>query len=184
MRRMVAPFMVVALALFGLMAATGVRTTAQEATPAAEDAGMTMEGIGFEPLAFGVAETLPAAPAELQLFRLRLEPGASFPFDPNDPSTGMAYVEEGTLTFTVTSSPMTILRASEGEAPFPGEIEEVPAGTDFTLSAGESAVFPSHVEGSGRNEGSEPATVLVANVAPAMGQVTEDEAAAEATPAA
>lgn len=154
MRRFAVPIMAVALVLLGLMTATGVRTVAQEATPAAGDDGMMMEGITFEVLGYGTAAELPAAPAELQLFRLRLEPGATFPFDPADPSTGMAFVEAGAVTINV-ASPMTVLRAAAAGNPFPEETEEIAAGTEFTLNLGDSAVFPPHVEGEARNDGSE-----------------------------
>jgi quercetin dioxygenase-like cupin family protein len=184
MRRFVAPFIAVALVLGGLMAATGIRTTAQEATPATEDGGMMMEGIGFEGLGFGVATTLPEAPAELQLFRIFLEPGATLPFDPADPSTGMGYIEAGTVTINV-SEPITVLRAAGAGTPFPEETEEIAADTEFTLNVGDSAVIPAGVEGQMRNDGSEQASILVANVAPPMGEMMEEEdAAAEATPAA
>jgi hypothetical protein len=182
MRRFVAPFVVIALVLGGLMAITGFRTTAQEATPAAEGE-MMMEGIGFEILGYGAAATIPEAPAEIQLFRLHIEPGATLPFDPADPSTGMGYLEAGTVTINV-SAPITVLRAAGAGAPFPEETEEIAAGTDFTLNVGDSAVIPGGVEGEIRNDGSEQASILVANVAPPMGAMMEEEDAAEATPAA
>ena len=81
---------------------------AQKATPVTEE---MPEGLAFEALGYGVAETLPEVPADLALFRFGLEPGASFQFDPNDPSVALAYVESGEATFTV-ETPITILRAA------------------------------------------------------------------------
>lgn len=183
MRRFVAPFVVIALVLGGLMAITGFRTTAQEATPAAEEGGM-MEGIAFEGLGFGVAASLPEAPAELQLFRIYLEPGAALPLDPADPSTGLGYIEAGTVTVNV-SAPITVMRAAGAGTPFPEETEEIAADTDFTMSVGDSVVIPGGTEGEIRNDGSEQVSILVANVAPPMGEMMEEEdASAAATPAA
>ncbi len=39
---------------------------------------MIPEGLAFEALGYGVAESLPEVPADLALLRFELEPGASF----------------------------------------------------------------------------------------------------------
>ena len=178
MRRFAVPIPVLAVALLGLLAAgrPGAGTVAQEATPAAEEEFELPEGVSFEALGYGTAEALPPAPAEFVLFRFGLEPGASFDLDPGDPSLALAYVEAGALTVRV-DAPMTVLRAAGAGTPFPEETEEVAAGTEFTLEAGDSALFPPHVAGVVRNDGAEPVAVLVANVGPLEG----DE---EGTPAA
>lgn len=180
MPRFVIPLLALAMLFAGLMAATGVQVTAQEATPAGDD-GMMMEGVGFQVLGYGTADTLPAAPADMQLFRLFIEPGATFPLDPADPGTGIAFVEAGAVQIIV-AAPMTVLRAAEAGAPFPEVTEEFAADTEFTMNMGDSAVFPPSTGGEVRNDGSEPAAILVANVTPGMAGMGED-ANAEATPA-
>ena len=170
----------VGVAILGIVALSAQPSTvAQEATPSTEE--MMPEGLAFEALGYGVAETLPEVPADLALFRFGLEPGASFQFDPNDPSVALAYVESGEATFTV-ESPITILRAAGAGTPFPEETEEVAAGTQFTLSAGDSAVFPPNVVGELRNNGTDAVSLLVANIAPLEEMMTDGTSDQGATP--
>jgi len=168
------------LAVLAAAVAGGTRlgsdAVAQEGTPAAEEG--IPEGVSFAGLAYIVAEELPPAPAEMALFRIGLEPGAAFPLDPGDPSVALAYVETGSVTFAV-DTPIKVLRAAGAGTPFPVEQEEVAAGVEFTLAAGDSALFPPRTEGEARNEGSGSASVLVANVWP----TGEGEAGATGTPA-
>ena len=56
----------------------------------------------------------------------------------------------------------------------------MPAGTEFTLNTGDSAVLPPHVEGEARNDGSEVASVLVANIGPLTGPGAADQGATPA----
>ena len=153
-------------------------TLAQEATPAGEVDAMMPEGLSFESLGYGVATTLPSAPADLSLFRLGLESGATFEFDPNDPSVALAYVESGVVTFAV-EAPMTVLRTEEETE----TIAEIAPGVEFTLSAGQSAVFPPNVVGMARNAGNDPVSLLVANIAPLEDMMPESEANQASTPA-
>ncbi|MDQ3693803.1 MAG: cupin domain-containing protein [Chloroflexota bacterium] len=166
--------LIVVLLLAGLVTtgrlAGGV--VAQEATPAAADFGP--EGVTFEPLGFGTAEELPAAPADLLLARFTIEPGAGFPLDPNDPSVALFYVESGAVT-VLADIPLPIIRAATIAAfATPGAVEEdaVPeaeegvAGAEFTLEAGDSVVFPPFVEGEIRNDGDETVVGLAALVFP------------------
>ena len=153
----------------------GPGATAQEGTPPAEEEFALPEGVTFAPLAYGTAEELPAAPADLVLFRFGLEPGATFQLDEDDPSVALAYVEEGALTVTM-ETPMTVLRAAGDETPFPEQMDLIKAGTEFTLEEGDSAIFPANVEGEIRNEGDESATLLVAQVAPLEGEAGTPEA--------
>ncbi len=155
-----------------LLGGLSVATAAQEGTPPAEE--FAPEGVTFEPLAFGTTEELPAAPADLLLARFALDPGASFPIDENDPSVVLVYVESGEFTFRV-EAPIQVTRAATIEAfATPGaveegvlpETEEVAAGTEFTLAAGDSFVYPPNVAGEIRNDGTERAVGLGAFVAP------------------
>ena len=175
MRRFAIPVSVLAVALLGLLAAgrPGLGAVAQDATPAAEEFAPPA-GVTFEPLGFGRAEELPTAPAELLLARFTIDPGAGFPIEEDDPTVALVYVEAGALTIRV-EAPIRVVRAAtiaafatpgaaeEGAVPAP---EEVAAGTEFTLEAGDSAVFPPNVPGEVRNEGAERAVGLVALIAP------------------
>jgi quercetin dioxygenase-like cupin family protein len=171
--------------IIGLVAGAplGVGALAQEGTPPAGEEFEAPEGVGFVPLGFGTAQELPAAPADLVLARFTLDPGAGFDIGEDDPSVVLVYVESGAFTFRV-EAPMRITRAAsiavfatpgadEGALP---EAEEVAAGTEFTLEAGDSAVFPPNVPGEVRNDGTEPAVALLTLVGP-------PEAGAAGTPA-
>ena len=161
-----------AILLAGLVVAAGrLPAVAQQqdadnaGTPAAED--FIPEGVTFEALGFGSAEALQEAPGEVALFRIGVEPGAFFPIDPGDPALALVYLENGTVTINV-DAPIMVLRAAGEGTPFPEEQEEMPAGTEFTLQAGDSAIFPPRVGGEARNEGSEQVSLLVASVGPGL----------------
>ena len=180
MRRMTVVLSVVAVLLLGGWAVTvqpGV--IAQDATPAGDEFELP-EGITFEPLGYGIAETLPAAPGDFILFRFGIEPGVTFDFEANDPSVSLAYVESGSATFNF-DAPATILRAAAEGTPFPEATEDVTAGTDFTLEVGDSVVVPPNVTGGVRNDGDEPVSLLVASIAPLPEGMAEGESA-EGTP--
>src|SRR5688500_17095875 len=134
---------VAAVVLLGALALAGLRpAVAQDATPSAEE--FAPAGVGFEPLGFGTAEELPAAPADLVLVRFTFDPGAVLPGEADDPSVLLAYVESGVLTVRL-EAPIRVTRAAtiaafatpgaveEGAVP---EVEEIAAGTEFTLEAG------------------------------------------------
>ena len=182
MRRFAVLLSVIPIVLLAIMAMSAQpHAIAQEATPTAEEEFFP-EGISFEMLGYGATETLPATPAEIAMFRFVFEPGAAFPLGPNDPSMTISYVESGTLTFLVNESPVTILRAAGMGTPFPEEMEDVEAGVEFTLAVGDSVIVTPNVTGEVRNDGSEPATVLVTLIAPLMGGM-DGEADQAATPA-
>ena len=146
---------------------------AQQGTPPAEE--FAPEGVTFEPLAFGVAEELPAAPAGLGLFRVTFDPGAGIPIDADDPSVGLLYVESGALTVRV-EAPLAVLRGAAVATAMAGgfeeepSLEEVAAGTEVTLEAGDSTLIPANVAGEIRNDGDAPAVALAALVEPLQGE--------------
>lgn len=172
MRRSWFLFSLAAVVLLGTLAVAGLRpTAAQDATPGAEE-DFGLEGLTFEPIGFGAANRLPAAPADLVLIRLTIEPAAYLPFDPEDASVALVAVESGTVTVRA-DVPLQVLRAATlAMFATPGAVEEdavpapedVAADTEFTLEAGDSVVFPPNVGGEARNEGSEPAVLLAAIV--------------------
>ncbi len=159
----------------------GSNTFAQVATPSTEE--FAPEGLTFAVLGFGTADQLPATPADFVLARVTFDPGAGFPIEASDPSVTLVSVESGTLTFQVEAA-ISVTRAAtiaafstpgfdESAVPAP---EEIAAGTEFTMTAGDSAFFPGSIAGEVRNDGQEPAVVLIA--------IIESLAAAAATPAA
>jgi quercetin dioxygenase-like cupin family protein len=139
-------------------------THAQDATPASEQQTGAPEGVSFVTVASGTIEVLSPGTANLVLGRIRLAPGATLPFDPTDPSVDLLYMSTGTLTFRV-EAPMTVARGIRAGTPVPTEPEAIPANTEFTLSDGDSALFPPNAAGEVRNDGTEDATAWVTNVA-------------------
>ena len=141
---------------------------AQEGTPPPEEGFELPAGVSFDALGYGAVAALPAAPADLALFRFGFEPGAGFPLEA-EASLALVYVEAGVLTFAM-EGPITVLRAAGAGTPFPMQTEAFAAGEAFELAAGDSAVFPAGVGGEVRNEGDERATILVADVSPSEGE--------------
>ena len=185
MRRLAVLVSVIALVLLGLVLTDRAHTTtAQDATPPSDE---EFAGVSFAPIAFGTTTELPAAPADLILIRVTLEPGAVLPGSVEDPEAVLISVESGTLTLRA-EEPVTVFRAATIAAfatPFAIEQvppEEVAAGTEFTLSQGDSFLYPPNVAGELRNDGTEPVVALVALVAPA--ETDEDGTPAAGTPAA
>jgi len=139
-------------------------TRAQDATPPSGQQAGAPEGVTFVTLASGSIEVLTPGTANLVLGRIKLDPGATLPFDPNDPSVDLVYMTGGTLTFRI-DAPMTVARGVSVGTPVPTEPEEIAANTEFTMSDGDSALFPPNAEGEVRNDGDEEATAWVTNVA-------------------
>jgi quercetin dioxygenase-like cupin family protein len=137
---------------------------AQDATPSAEQQAGAPEGVSFVTLASGTIEVLSPGTANLVLGRIRLAPGAAVPFDPADPTVDLVYMASGTLTFSV-EAPMTVARDVSAGTPVPTEPEAIEAGTEFTMSEGDFALFPPNASGEVRNDGDEDATAWVTNVA-------------------
>ncbi len=167
-----------------LLGGLSVATAAQEGTPPAD--GGELEGVTFEPLGFGTPEEVPAVPADFALTRIVIDPGAGFA----RPEVVMAllYVESGALTLQM-DAPLQVTRAATIEALTTGaaevpEPEEVEAGTEVTLEAGDSVVIPPNVAGEIRNDGDEPVVYLAAFVAPFEVAPIEELEEGGATPAA
>lgn len=159
---------VVVVALVGWFAGAHapLNAGAQSGTPAPE-AFDPPPGLAFESLAFGPVATLPPVPAFAAIDRITLAPGANLPGEPGDPTFAILYVERGTVTVRADAQ-LGVTRAAALAAPgtLPAT-EEVAAGTDFTLAAGDSTVFPPLVGVEFRNDGLEEAVVLATTIAPA-----------------
>jgi hypothetical protein len=139
-------------------------TLAQDATPPSGEQAGAPEGVSMVTLASGTIEVLAPGTANLVLGRIRLAPGATLPFDPTDPSVDLVYMTGGTLTFRI-DAPMTVARGVKTGTPVPAEPEAIPANTEFTLTDGDSALFPPSAGGEVRNDSDQDATAWVTNVA-------------------
>jgi hypothetical protein len=151
---------VLLVAVLTLLGSRGAEA-AQEATPPSEQAAGTPEPAKFRPAAAGSIEVLAPSTAHVVLGRLILQPSASIPFDPTDPSALLVYMQAGELTFRV-EVPMTVAREARGGTPTPPE--DVAADTEFTLREGDSALFPGTMAGEVRNAGAEEATAWVVDI--------------------
>jgi quercetin dioxygenase-like cupin family protein len=165
MRRASAVALLVTL-VFALLASQGMNpsTSAQDATPPSGQQAGPPEGVSFVTLASGTIQILSPGTANLALGRIKFAPGATLPFDPTDPSVDLVFMGSGTLTFRV-EAPISVARAGQAGTPVPTEPEDFAAGTEFTMSEGDSALFPPNASGEVRNDGDEDATAWVTNVA-------------------
>ncbi len=172
MRRFSVLLSVVAVVLLGIVAlGAQPRVFAQEATPAADDS--MEEGLTFELLAFAAGVEL-TSPADLIVSRIGIEPGAGFPIEESDPTTGLLIVESGAFTVQV-DGPWTVSRAgsfegamatAEATGVYAPIVEEITSGEEVTLEAGDAAFIPPSVNGEMRNDGDEPAVGLAFLIAP------------------
>jgi hypothetical protein len=170
------PLRVVALlAVLLLLLGSLGPTAAQDATPPSAPAAATPEPVTFRTLASGSVEILAPGTAAIAFGRVTLAPGATVPLDPTDPSATLVYMATGAATFRVEAE-MTVARGARAGTPVPTAPEVIPAGTEFTLSDGDSILLPPMTGGEGRNDGAEEAVAWVVTVA------VFTEAAATPTP--
>ena len=177
MRRFGVILSLVAVLLGSVVIGAQPPAVAQEATPAAGE--FMPEGISFEALALATELALPAT-GEISLTRISLEPGAGFPIEEGDPSHALAVIESGELTirqesaFTVTRAGSLDAAMGEAEAggAFAPETEEIAAGQEVTVSAGDAVHFPPDTSGEVRNDGQEPTVALVVFVGPPVTEGT------------
>lgn len=166
--------LLVAGVLGGVPAAMAV--TAQESTPAVEESGMPV-GLAAETLAVAMADSLPEAPVVLLMDRLTIDPGTVIPGESGDASFAFVLVEEGEVTIT-SQAPLQVARAAAlGEAmagePRLPEMEEITAGEEIVIAAGDSIAFPSGVAIEMRNDSDAPAVLLGSLIVPAEGLIGE-----------
>ena len=170
MRRLVVPMVILILASTLLLGGVA----AQDATPASGQADGTPQPATFRAAAAGLIEVLEPSTANVVLGRIILQPGASIPVDPTDPSALLVYIATGELTFRV-DVPMSVARAA-GRGGTPTPPEPIAADTEFTLRRGDSAFFPGTMAGGVRNAGTEQVVAWVVDI------VYRTEAAATPTP--
>jgi hypothetical protein len=130
-----------------------VSTGAQESTPAAETTGVEIApGVTFD--------LLPSSEDPPSLYRLRFAPGASLAFV-DDPAISLVYVESGALSLA--------LNAAVSDARPEASNGDEAADSALELSQGDYFVLPPLVAGEIRNEGQEPAAIVIAAITPGLG---------------
>jgi len=150
---MLVPILV--LIVVGSMAGGRFGAGAQQGTPAAGNVvGVT---IGL----LGAGQPAAAPGHALELRRVVFEPGGSIA-DHVHPGALVLFVESGALTYAVAEGEVEIQRAAQPGTP--GPTERLGAGDETVLNAGDS-LFEQSVAHSARNDGDEPAVVLVSSVA-------------------
>ncbi len=148
MRRLSVVLLSIVILVGSLVFGGGRLVVAQDATPAAGDEEAPPEGVTFEFLGGGETDVLPSAPVDVFLARVAL-----------------AVVEAGTVSFNI-EAPVTVLHPAGNEEPTAENFEAFPAGQDFTMEVGDSALFPASVAGEVRNDGTEDAVALAAFIDP------------------
>jgi quercetin dioxygenase-like cupin family protein len=132
-----------------------VGRSAQEATPAAGDAP-PIEGVTFAILGGGEPS---AAPGQTLAFvRMIIEPGG-FISAHGHPGAQIWYVESGAFSTEVLEGALRVTRAAVGGTPVPAE--QLVAGAEASLTAGDSAFFDADVVHIVRHTGDEPTIVLI-----------------------
>ena len=165
MRRLNVVLLSIVMLVGSLVLGGGRLVAAQDATPVAGDEEAPPEGVTFEFLGGGSTDVLPSAPAEIGLVRVTLAPGTSFPGEADDPALVLVVIEAGAITANI-EAPVTVLHPAGNEEPTAEDFEAFPAGQDFTMDVGDSALFPASTAGEVRNDGTEDAMVLAALIEP------------------
>lgn len=147
------PILVLVLSLFATLwlAACGD----DDAAPSAGD-GVT----AVTRQLFATAPSERAPGQELVLSRVIVPAGAELA-PHTHPGTQMAYIAEGTLTYTVYSDQAVVTR---GAATASARAETIAAGTTTKLATGDSIVEPAGMKHSAKNEGSSPVVIYLSSL--------------------
>ncbi|CAA9541068.1 MAG: hypothetical protein AVDCRST_MAG33-18 [uncultured Thermomicrobiales bacterium] len=130
-------------------------------TVSAQDGGPPPGGFEIAPGVTAEALAFVEGRDEPSLYRLTFAPDTTYAIEPV-PSISLGVLESGSLSFTL-DVPVTVTRA--GAVDDPGEA--IAADEEFTLEAGDYTVLPPMAGGEIRNDGTEPAAVIVADIVPA-----------------
>ena len=144
------------LTLAVLLVGSHTPTRAQEATPVPTVVG----AITVEETRFGLAATLPTAPALISYYRIEMPPGTQLAVDP-EPGFGTYRVAAGTVTVALTEE-ITLTRDG-----VPDEV--VSGGVEAHLEPGEGFMGMPERAGELRNDGTEPVVLLVVVIVPEAG---------------
>lgn len=116
-------------------------------------------GIAPEPLGSGRPSGAPGY--AMGFVRLTFAPGATLNSHTH-PGASILYIESGTLTYTLWEGTATITRAETGPGAAPAGAPLSPS--EITLNVGDSLFEDADVIHTARNDGSEPAVVLITNL--------------------
>lgn len=149
-----------------LMVSMAMGISAQDATPPGEAMGPPESfeiapGVVADNMVFAEGEEAPVR------YRLSFESGVVYPVEPSA-NLELIYAESGSLVMTFDTA-VAVGRIGDVVG---GEV--VPAGTEFTLEAGQFLVLQPGVSGEVRNDGTETAAVVVAGLNPAGAGAPED----------
>jgi quercetin dioxygenase-like cupin family protein len=159
--RIVGGGIAVALAVTGGLGIPHVRARQDPSMPP----GST--GITPQPLGGGLPSVAPGY--AMGLVRLTYAPGGTLNSHTH-PGASILYVESGTLTYTLIAGTATVTR-SAADASTPPAAEPLGMG-EVVLNAGDSLFEDADVVHTARNDGDEPAVVLIANLLTAGAPVT------------
>ena len=150
------PVRVLFALLLTLLSWSPLTAGAQDATPAAGDAP-PLHGVTFEVLAGG-GEPAAALGQTLALVRMTIAPGG-FVSAHGHPGAQIWYVEAGAFSTTMLEGTMHVTRATDGGTP--SAVEQLAAGAETILSAGDSAFFDADVVHTVRHAGGDEPTIVL-----------------------
>jgi hypothetical protein len=154
MRRFTISLSVALVVLLGSAVTLSWPSAAQEATPAVIVTG----DVTIEQTPFGNTDQLPAGPATIATARVELLPGASLAYPADNPAFGAYVVESGSVTVNLMDD---FHKTSDGQ-PHGVAI----GGEDTQLEPGDGFFWAPNTAGEIRNDGSEPATLVVVTIVP------------------
>jgi quercetin dioxygenase-like cupin family protein len=142
------------LAVGGLLGARRVDGRAQGGATPPPGPSVTTEVLG---------QNLPtAAPGQsLWLLRVTFAPGAAAGAHTH-PGATVYYIDSGTLVFTLQEGSATVTRATDGDAT--PAAEAVAHGAEVVLNAGDWVAYAGDAVQLERNDGAEPAVILISNL--------------------
>jgi hypothetical protein len=166
MRRIIAALAVAALITVTLIgvATSPHRALGQQASPSPGE--QAPPGISFQFIAYGLLPQNMEPQNALSMFRISFKPGAGFPVDKTDPTTALVSVEKGTLTVMVDTDITVLSGVGMNGEMTQQNLKTMPAGQKFTMTVGDSALFPAYSAGTVSNEGTDDVTVLAAQLEP------------------
>ncbi len=162
----------------GLGFALASSATAQDATPAASGVP-PLQGVTFEVLSGG-GEPAAASGQMLAFVRMTMDPDGFISVH-GHPGAQIWYVETGAFSTTMLEGTMQVTRAADDSTLAPAE--QLAAGAETILSAGDSAFFDADVLHTVRHAGDEPTVVLIPALFETGQQPLIFHAHDEATPA-
>ncbi|MDQ2653046.1 MAG: hypothetical protein M3Z20_08370 [Chloroflexota bacterium] len=118
------------------------------------------EGVSLDVFANGIAAEVPAEADQILLVELTMKAGSALPLEADAQTVSLVAMRDGELSGKL----KTAIQIGRADAE-PGQTEEVAAGTEFTLAAGDSALVPAGAAGE-MTSGENPVTALLLVAAP------------------